>query len=148
MPPIILGHNILSWWFSGFTFTVDTIHHDHLTTILKLDSFLLSINPENNGFSCILSKFWIIHHMYHLIQTSPSAILITHKRQLTQTRQPSLVTSNTARPANDNSKSNINMSKRGNLTGNKTTQQTKEIDTNSTENQEITSEETKNLLQK
>ena len=113
MPPIILGHNILSWWFSGFTFTVDTIHHDHLTTILKLDSFLLSINPENNGFSCILSKFWIIHHMYHLIQTSPSAILITHKRQLTQTRQPSLALATqpdqqtvTANPTGETGKSN------------------------------------------
>ena len=56
----LLGHNILSWWFSGFTFTftVDTIMITRpQSTILKLDSFLLSINPENNGFSCILSKF-------------------------------------------------------------------------------------------
>jgi len=40
------------------------------------------------------------------------------------------------------------MSKRGNLRGNKTTQQTNKHDINSTANEEIKSEETKNLLQK
>ena len=58
------------------------------------------------------------------------------------------ITSNTARPANDISKSDITMSKRGNLTGNKTTQQTNKHDINSTANEEIKLEETKNLLQK
>ena len=86
--------------------------------------------------------------MYQLIQTIPAHVLIKLSAHKTADPDTPAVTSNTARPANDNSKSNINMSKRGNLTGNKTTQQTKEIDNNSTANQEIPSEETKNLLQK
>ena len=86
--------------------------------------------------------------MYQPIQTIPAHILIKLSAHQTADPDTPAVTSNTARPANDTSKSNIDMSKRGILTGNKVTQQTKEIDTNSTANQEITSEETKNLLQK
>ena len=92
----LLGHNILSWWFSGFTFTftVNTIMITRpQSTILKLDwNFLLSINPVNNGFSCILSKFWILHHMHPITQTSPYWLHWAHTRQLAQTRQPSLAT--------------------------------------------------------
>ena len=86
--------------------------------------------------------------MYQPIQTIPAHILIKLSAHQTAGPDTPALTSNTARPANDTSKSDVNMSKWRNLTGNKTTQQTKEIDTNSTENQEITSEETKNLLQK
>ena len=61
---------------------------------------------------------------------------IRHTDYTQETADPDTpaVTSNTARPANDTSKSNIKLSKRGILTGNKVTQQTKEIDTNSTSN--------------
>ena len=84
--------------------------------------------------------------MHHL---SPHPDTATdHTKRTPDSPDTPAVTSNTASPANDTSISNINMSKWGNLTGNKTTQQTKKIDTNSTSNQEITSEETKNLLQK
>ena len=86
--------------------------------------------------------------MHHLSPHPDTVVLITLSAHQTAAPDTPAVTSNTASPANDTSISNINMSKWGNLTGNKTTQQTKEIDTNSTENQEITSEETKNLLQK
>ena len=86
--------------------------------------------------------------MYQPIQTIPAHILIKLSAHQTADPDTPAVTSNTARPANDISKSDVNMSKRGNLTGNKTTQQTKEIDTNSTENNRNNIRRNKNLLQK
>ena len=82
--------------------------------------------------------------VYHLHRT----ILLTLSALQTAALDTPAITSNTARPANDISKSDITMSKRGNLTGNKTTQQTNKHDINSTANEEIKLEETKNLLQK
>ena len=82
--------------------------------------------------------------VYHLHRT----ILLTLSALQTAALDTPAITSNTARPANHISKSDINMSKWGNLTGNKTTQQTNKHDINSTANEEIKLEETKNLLQK
>ena len=82
--------------------------------------------------------------VYHLNRI----LLLTLSAHQTAALDTPAITSNTARPANDISKSDITMSKRGNLTGNKTTQQTNKHDINSTANEEIKLEETKNLLQK
>ena len=89
--------------------------------------------------------------VYHLIQTPPSHHTAHTERTPdsdTAALDTPAVTSNTAIPANYISKCDITMSKRGNLRGNKTTQQTNKHDINSTANEEIKSEETKNLLQK
>ena len=87
--------------------------------------------------------------MHHLSPHPDTVVLITLSAHQTAAPDTPAVTSNTARPANDNSKSNVvNMGKWGNLLVNKTAQQTKEIDTNSRANKEITPEGIKNLLQK
>ena len=94
-------------------------------------------------FILILKHTSSVYHLHRIL-------LLTLSAHQTAALDTPAITSNTARPANDtdNSKSDITMSKRGNLTGNKTTQQTNKHDINSTANEEIKSEETKNLLQK
>ena len=92
-------------------------------------------------FILILKHTSSVYHLNRILQLTLSA----HQTAALDTPA---ITSNTARPANDISKSDITMSKRGNLTGNKTTQQTNKHDINSTANEEIKLEETKNLLQK
>jgi len=92
-------------------------------------------------FILILKHTSSVYHLHRILQLTLSA----HQTAALDTPA---ITSNTARPANDISKSDITMSKRGNLTGNKTTQQTNKHDINSTANEEIKLEETKNLLQK
>ena len=92
-------------------------------------------------FILILKHTSSVYHLNRILQLTLSA----HQTAALDTPA---ITSNTARPANNISKSDITMSKRGNLTGNKTTQQTNKHDINSTANEEIKSEETKNLLQK
>ena len=92
-------------------------------------------------FILILKHTSSVYHLNRILQLTRSA----HQTAALDTPA---ITSNTARPANDISKSDINLSKRGNLTGNKTTQQTNKHDINSTANEEIKLEETKNLLQK
>ena len=92
-------------------------------------------------FILILKHTSSVYHLHRIL-------LLTLSAHQTAALNTPAITSNTVRPANNISKSYITMSKRGNLRGNKTTQQTNKHDINSTENQEIKLEETKNLLQK
>ena len=92
-------------------------------------------------FILILKHTSSVYHLNRILHITLSA----HQTAALDTPA---ITSNTARPANDISKCDITMSKQGNLTGNKTTQQTNKHDINSTANEEIKLEETKNLLQK
>ena len=92
-------------------------------------------------FILILKHTSSVYHLHRIL-------LLTLSAHQTAALDTPAITSNTARPANDISKCDITMSKRGNLRGNKTTQQTNKHDINSTANEEIKLEETKNLLQK